>query len=140
MHTHTYVRYGSQKVPVFYYFIKTVFIRATERKRLGHGTVRSTSVQRLIKRSIQQLIKRSVHFHRCLHVLPTKQFSFFLKLVHVLFRVSCVCMSGEACCYFLGYKMSLRKTMNDKSCVSCKEDDHARVFCLAIVPLCLYVL
>ena len=28
--------------------------------------------------------------------------------------------------------------MNDKSCVSCKEDDHARVFCLAIVPLCLY--
>ena len=40
--------------------------------------------------------------------------------------------------YFLGYKMSLRKTMNDKSCISCKEDDHARVFCLAIVPLCLY--
>ena len=28
--------------------------------------------------------------------------------------------------------------MNDKSCVSCKEDDHARVVCLAIVPLCLY--
>ena len=28
--------------------------------------------------------------------------------------------------------------MNDKSCVSCKEDDHARVFCLVIVPLCLY--
>ena len=49
-----------------------------------------------------------------------------------------MCKSGEACCYFLGYKMSLRKTMNDKSCVSCKKDDHARVFCLAIVPLCLY--
>ena len=48
-----------------------------------------------------------------------------------------MCKSGEAC-YFLGYKMSLRKTTNDKSCVSCKEDDHACVFCLAIVPLCLY--
>ena len=111
-------------------FIKTVFIRATEQELLGHGTVRSTSVQ--------QLIKRSIHFQRCLRVLPTKQFFFFLKLVHMLFRVSCVCKSGKACCYFLGYKMSLWKTMNDKSCVSCKEDDHARVFCLAIVPLCLY--
>ena len=39
--------------------------------------------------------------------------------------------NGEACCYFLGYKISLRKafknknfekTMNGKSCVSCKED------------------
>ena len=49
-----------------------------------------------------------------------------------------MCKSGEACCYFLGYKMSLQKTMNDKSCVSCKEDDHARVFCIAIVLLCLY--
>ena len=46
-----------------------------------------------------------------------------------------MCKSGEACCYFLGYKMSLQKTMNDKSWVSCKKDDHARVFCLAIVPL-----
>ena len=63
---------------------------------------------------------------------------FFPYLVHVLLQVSCVCKSGEACCYFLGYKMSQRKTTNDKSCVSCKEDDHARVFYLAIVPLCLY--
>ena len=28
--------------------------------------------------------------------------------------------------------------MNDKSCVSYIEDNHARVFCLVIVPLCLY--
>ena len=28
--------------------------------------------------------------------------------------------------------------MNDKFCISRKEDDHARVFCLGIVPLCLY--
>ena len=34
------VRYGSQKVPVSF-FIKTVFILATETERLGHGTVRS---------------------------------------------------------------------------------------------------
>ena len=27
---------------------------------------------------------------------------------------------------------------DDKSCVLCKENDHARVFCLAIVPLSLY--
>ena len=39
--------------------------------------------------------------------------------------------SGEACCYVLGYKMSLRKavkdfekTMNGKSCVSCKDGPH----------------
>ena len=153
----------TKKIPVSF-FINTLFIRATETERLGHVTVRSTSVQwfikrsvqrlikrsvqrlikrsvqRLIKRSVQRLIKRSVHFQRCLRMLPTKRCFSFLKLVHVLFRVSCVCKSGEACCYFLGYKMSLRKIMNDKSCVLCKEDDHAHVFCLAIVPLCLYVL
>ena len=54
---------------------------------------------------------------------------------------SCVsCKEDGRPCYFLGYKMSIRKTMNDKSCVSCKEDDHTHVFCLAIVPLCLKTL
>ena len=38
---HMYVRYGSQKSSLFLIFIKTVFIRATETERLGHGTVRS---------------------------------------------------------------------------------------------------
>ena len=91
----------TKKFP-FRFFIKTVFIRATEQEQLGHGTVRSTSVQRLIKRSVQRLIKRSVqrlikqsvqrlikrsvqrlikrsfHFQRCLRMLPTKHF-FLLK-------------------------------------------------------------
>ena len=60
------VRYGSQKIPIFMFFIKTVFLRVMETERLGHG------------RSVQQLIKRFVHFQRCLHVLPTKRF-FFLN-------------------------------------------------------------
>ena len=34
--------------------------------------------------------------------------------------------------------LKMLKRLNGKSCISCKEVDHARVFCLAIVPLCLY--
>ena len=33
---------GHKKVPVSCFFIKTVFIRAMERERFGHGMVRST--------------------------------------------------------------------------------------------------
>ena len=33
---------GHKKVPVSCFFIKTIFIRATETELLGHGTVRST--------------------------------------------------------------------------------------------------
>ena len=38
-----------------------------------------------------------------------------------------MCKSGKVVANFLGYKMSLRITMNDRSCVSCKEDDDVRV-------------
>ena len=118
-----YTVWVTKKFP-FRVFIKSVFIRATETERWN------------TTRSVQRLIKRSVRVLCCHRVLPTKQF-FFLTGPRVIVAIG-VCKSGEACCYFLGYKMSLQKIINDKSCVSCKEDDHARVFCLAIVPLCLY--
>ena len=60
---------GHKQVPDSF-FIKMVFICAMEQELLGHGTVRSTSVQ--------QLIKWSIHFQCCLCVLPTKTF-FLLK-------------------------------------------------------------
>ena len=51
-----------------------------------------------------------------------------------------MCKNGEACCYCFGYKMSLQKTMNVKSCVSCKEDNNACVFSLAIVHfICILI-
>ena len=49
----------TKKFP-FRFFIKTVFIRATEWERLGHCMVCSMSVQQLIKWFVQWLIKRSV--------------------------------------------------------------------------------